>query len=672
MILTEIRLTDFRSFAGTHRFDLEPRSGSDGMQPIVLFGGLNGSGKTSILTAVRLALYGKQCLGVGTSVREYHEFLGRSIHQNPKSVLQSDTASVEVRFRYTRQGVREDFHVVRYWRRTGKSIKEDLRIRRNGQSLEDLSGEQAQGFLNELIPLGVADLFFFDGEKIAELAEDDTGKALQQAVKKLLGLDIVDRLSNDLALFIRRESRKQLPDHSRAEIEGLEQRMEAEIQEKEAAVGRYEHLRNELTATEHAIARLEHQFAEHGGSLANRRADERTYQNRLLEEQEHLRKELLKQLGGAYPLSLAPEALKTLLSELEQALETRKRRDVGARVAQRLEAAEQELSDTLPETSARTVHQALQQHFGELLEAAAQPEPRFDITDSELAQYQRWVLYDATESARIVAELKERLEHNQSELDNSSLRLERMPDDATLANTLEELKALHSSAGQLREQMRYELRIIKQHLRECQTINRHIERAHNQLESAEQESSALTHAHRARRAAAAFAYRNTERQLSNLEHNFLVSYKKLTRKEAAAFSVRVDPDTFDITLYDEAGNALPKSQISAGEKQIYAVALLEALGKTSGRKLPLIIDTPLGRLDSDHRGNLIDRYFPNASHQVIILSTDTEIEEVLHQRLQTAISHEYQLDYDEEQRTTFAYTGYFWTRKTQSGRYRAS
>ena len=56
--------------------------------------------------------------------------------------------------------------------------------------------------------------------------------------------------------------------------------------------------------------------------------------------------------------------------------------------------------------------------------------------------------------------------------------------------------------------------------------------------------------------------------------------------------------------------------------------MLWALGRTSGRPLPVIIDTPLARLDSDHRRLLVENYFPQASHQVILLSTDTEVDQL--------------------------------------------
>ena len=73
----------------------------------------------------------------------------------------------------------------------------------------------------------------------------------------------------------------------------------------------------------------------------------------------------------------------------------------------------------------------------------------------------------------------------------------------------------------------------------------------------------------------------------------------------------------------------------------------------------MIIDTPLARLDSEHRAALVERYFPEASHQVIVLSTDTEVDDALLGRLSPAISHMYRLDYDPKTRSTTARSGYF-------------
>ena len=84
------------------------------------------------------------------------------------------------------------------------------------------------------------------------------------------------------------------------------------------------------------------------------------------------------------------------------------------------------------------------------------------------------------------------------------------------------------------------------------------------------------------------------------------------------------------------------------------------LARASTRPLPSIIDTPMARLDATHRNHLVERYFPNASHQVIILSTDTEVDQDYYETLSPHLSHAYHLDYNEKKQFTEATEGYFW------------
>jgi DNA sulfur modification protein DndD len=151
-------------------------------------------------------------------------------------------------------------------------------------------------------------------------------------------------------------------------------------------------------------------------------------------------------------------------------------------------------------------------------------------------------------------------------------------------------------------------------------------------------------------------------KLNHLEDLVTKHFLYLLRKPDFVHRVQIDTDTFRLALYDHGGELLPKHRLSAGEKQILAISLLWGLANASGRQLPVAIDTPLGRLDSEHRNHLVDRYFPQASHQVILLSTDTEIraEEVERLRQAGAISREYILEYDPKQRQTAVVPGYFW------------
>ena len=131
--------------------------------------------------------------------------------------------------------------------------------------------------------------------------------------------------------------------------------------------------------------------------------------------------------------------------------------------------------------------------------------------------------------------------------------------------------------------------------------------------------------------------------------------------------IEIDPQTFAVTLYDRQDRLIPKAELSAGEKQIYAISMLWGLAKTSGRPLPMIIDTPLGRLDSDHRRHLIEDYFPYASHQVVVLSTDTELDKQNFEMLSPYVSHAYHLVYDQIEGSTKAGERYFWKMKDSEG-----
>ena len=159
-----------------------------------------------------------------------------------------------------------------------------------------------------------------------------------------------------------------------------------------------------------------------------------------------------------------------------------------------------------------------------------------------------------------------------------------------------------------------------------------------------------------------FRERLTLKKLNKLEFEVTECFRYLLHKSDLVHRVAVDSQTYRLSLYDPEGQLVPKHRLSAGEKQLLAVAFLWGLARVSGRRLPVAIDTPLGRLDSSHRNNLVERYFPAASHQVILLSTDTEIgkTEVEQLRASEAIAQEYLLKYDSSNAKTEIQPGYFW------------
>ena len=153
------------------------------------------------------------------------------------------------------------------------------------------------------------------------------------------------------------------------------------------------------------------------------------------------------------------------------------------------------------------------------------------------------------------------------------------------------------------------------------------------------------------------------KHIRTLEKYIKDGFESLLRKRNFINSIVICPNTFQLTINIVGEGFVPASKLSAGERQLLAVAVLWALSRASGRKLPTVIDTPLGRLDSSHRKSFVMNYFPNAGEQVILLSTDEEIVGNYHQSLKKFLSHEYLIEYDEDKQSSSINSGYFPTFK---------
>ena len=229
MILNELVLHNVGTFAGRHVIDLTPPSAK---KPIVLIGGLNGAGKTTILESIQLALYGSLAHNSGRRTGSYENYLRGLIH---RGVPASEGAAIELTFTAHQEGDEHTYWVRRSWKSTGASIREILLVSvdgRHNQSLTSTWSEHIETFL----PRGIAGLFFFDGEQIEALADlDRSRQVLGSALAALLGLDLVERLSTDLSVLKRRHRGEQVPDSLRQSVEEKKQLVTAHRQAEEAA-----------------------------------------------------------------------------------------------------------------------------------------------------------------------------------------------------------------------------------------------------------------------------------------------------------------------------------------------------------------------------------------------------------------------------------------------------
>ena len=199
MIFDSLVLENFGAYGGGRQEAvLTPEPG----KPIILFGGMNGSGKTTVLDAIQLALYGSRARVSNRNRLSYKDYLAACINRECDP---AEGAGVALRFHQRIQGEIHHFELVRRWHLEDKGVRETLRIFFDGE-LDSIYTEHWDEVIESYLPNKIAHLFFFDGEQVKDLAEGGNAREiLGAAIFSLMGLDLVDRLSNDLISLEKRK-----------------------------------------------------------------------------------------------------------------------------------------------------------------------------------------------------------------------------------------------------------------------------------------------------------------------------------------------------------------------------------------------------------------------------------------------------------------------------------
>jgi len=639
MLLQQISLNNFGPFEGEHKVRLFCTNVKSEHKPIRIIGGLNGSGKSSILEAVRLCLHGRQSLGNPTAA-DYQRHIYERFHCHPDG-WRADNAHVELEILIVENGIESTYRITRSWStKTKNTISEDLTITQNQQELVELYSEQYQSFLNELVPIGLAEFFFFDGERIQKLAEDEGADAVvADSIRSLLGLHTASKLQNDLSIFMRAKSGAISDGDLEFEVSRNREefkRVETELEDIEA----------ERLILGESLQRLvresdlqERKISSEGGDYANKREYLLTQRGILQAEIESKETELQDLANGLLPFCLAPEFVDRLRDHLLKELEQRK--DGTAAVALNNKRTElldlvgstafwnEQIDESLPPTSIERIRQVIVGAIEAVIPEAVDESDNIAIVQDLSSKDVQLILSSIDQ---ICGELPERAIRLSSEGEEASQKLRkvedqlsRAPEEETLKPLLDELLRIKAEVA---EAERDETRLTEnysQAMRRQLELERSDKKLEDNLESQTKHRDAIKWASKVKNVLASYEQELTVRRVSTLGESVTKCYKALAHKQSLCKEVSFDPITLQLKLYDVHGNLVYRPLLSKGEKQILSVAILWGLGLCSGRELPVIIDTPLARLDVDHRQALFEEYFPYASHQVVLLSTDSEL-----------------------------------------------
>ena len=663
MKFLELVLQNFGPYAGTQTIDLRPEV--DGVPtPIILFGGMNGGGKTTLMDAMRLALYGQraQCSTRGTL--SYADFLVQCVNRHTPP---TEKTRIELLIEHIIDYESVQYRIVRTWDKTPKEGKDHLGILERGLLNEEWLNEGLVNtwdeYIETLLPIGISNLFLFDGEQVKELAELETPTSqVHEAIQSLLGLDLTKRLATDLEILVQRKRKQLASSKELANIENLEEKIEQYEQELQELEQERDRKQFQIAETDKKHQQAMEKFLSDGGKIAA----ERSELDRLFKVAEEnvtkVRKNLSELAAGSLPLTLIQALLEQAQTQAQQECrveQVQMARDV-------IQARERRLLDYLHQLQLAdrelTQIQAFLDSENETLNAISETNFIVLEADESLTQQLQFILeFQLPSQQQQARDYIEQLQKFAAEAEQTEQQL-------AAAASPEAYDRLKKAVSRTQSELMAATMAYEDCDRQCDVLKKTIVQTKKQLVDYGEKTLARKNAQhiiesstKVQETLKQFREKLTLRKLNKLETEVTECFRYLLHKSDLVNRVAIDTGTFRLALYDFQGQPVPKHRLSAGEKQLLAIALLWGLARVSGYDLPVAIDTPLGRLDSSHRQNLVERYFPAASHQVLLLSTDTEIGKLEYQQLQKqeAIARKYLLDYDSRNQKTTVRSGYF-------------
>lgn len=656
MRLTKLVLEDVGVYGGRHELEF-PTSPE---RPVVLYGGTNGSGKSTLFESIPLCLYGQAGAAGKATKRQYHQKIRRLFHRGRGGSAPSQESAVSLEFEYARGGGVSRYMVVRRWQNDAGRVDESLSLYRHEGGefarVSAVSDVQVQMMINQMIPPAVADMFFFDGEKIRSIARDgDEHLYIKSSFDGLLGLNVSEQLRDDMDLYMARNGGGE-DGSTLAELERLGAEKDSAERKMEEMAQKCAFLEGEISAKNRVLHESEERFFGLGGDRAADRKRLVEEKRRLERRMEELRAQARRLAEGDLPLLLVRGRLDDLK---ESVLKDRAAmRDNLAR-----EAVESSLRRVAEKFGKRVPEPGAQRELGEIVDAelGSRPEAKRTAFDFSLAEADRLVariggVLEADPEG--LAAARDEYRRCAKSLEEASARLDAAPQQDEVGRAYSAVKDAAREIGEMEHELHaLEILISQEKSRRVLLANR-MRACLSAKRSQHRDRLGLDLAPRIRDALEEYSERLRAEKIALLESNIMGGIRRCFHKSRLITRVSVDPRTYRVSLYD-GDEQIPREALSSGELQLYVMAMVWGLAKTSGRPLPFIVDTPLARLDVEHRENMIQNFYPEASHQTIMFSTNTEVVDSYYDMIKPYLSRAMIIRHDSGNNRSVVSEGYF-------------
>lgn len=718
MIIRKLILKNFRSYEDTTIFDFSPTNGKN----IILIGGENGAGKSTIFEAMKVCFYGPSSYGYQGINSTYISKIKSNINHNAfKDNLVDASVSLEI---ILTEGTEENIYLLsREWTYEKYKLNETFKVYKNTNLLTENEILYFENYIKTLIPPTLFEFFFFDGE---ELAEHFVGKSANSHVKdallQLCNYDTFEILKKSLIQYQRSNSsidkdiklQQAKYDSSLLEVKNL-------TCEYENIKMKIDSLKSKLESTKLKKENLEKDFKSSGGLLEEEKSKLTQYFSTLEKERDDINLYIKDFCNNNLPFIISRKLLRKIKTQLilEKDLSAYKsmKQKLNSEILKEVATEVDGISSSVNYNNFSDV--LLSKMFGK------------DITSNKIEQIHSLSFEQENLVFSIINNIETSYKDSNDILKNKYKRLSKIALKLklirqTLSSSLEDsmLEDFLNNSNLLSEsisKIKSKIAVLEVALQDIE-INKNkaeysLVRAKNEYTSLLQSTNTLNLSQDLINSLKIIISKLTKEKIKILEDNFIQIFKELIRKDSYIDTIEFDED-FNATLYIDKNystidicnliknlgfeeltkkygekfvqqlysnfnvnskkfllqkleeslsnsNSLSIStkvnvdDFSKGEKQIYILCLIWALIKTSNTDVPFIIDTPYARIDETHRNGLTTKYLPNISKQVIILSTNEEFDKESYLAIKDYLCNEYLLQYLDKERKTIVHNKYF-------------
>lgn len=709
MRIKKIELYNFGSYEGVNTFDIESTA-SD--KRIVIIGGKNGAGKTTLFTAIQICLYGHITFGYKATGKLYFKELFSLINDKAR-IDENEKSYVKVIFTENRID-NDEFIMTRKWNWKNAIITEEVSVEKNGKLLLEDDLIDFQSYLLHLIPPDLLNLYFFDGEKMAEFFLGEQHNNLKDALLTLSGNDTYEILYNGIRRML---NGSESGNESIAQNYADQKEALSEYLRKQQIFSlKISEIDKKIEFLETAIKKEKETYSASGGisldewkSLQEQIKSEEDLRERINAERKIAATEIL-------PFLIVIDTLEKVRDQANSEKELNRYHTIQETIATS-EFAEF-LSNTISDKLNITKVENIEEIISEIESYLIKPETinkkvLFDLSgDEELAllnTVSTILKYDHSKFSDYQKEVNKSL--NRSKAMREKLK------KSSIENFEEHVQATSKMAYELQKSQDEKERVASEQqavLEQIATVNKALESTRKALENELKHQSVAALSDRMILLVEELQEQQYSSLIANVETDLNQKFKQLIRKDDFISHIYLDPDftlhlirnqnveikkieeiirkhgvravknnikefaynclieklnsteeklMFDIAEYNCDTIELPMevdyTRFSNGEKQILVMALYWAIMNQSNNELPFIIDTPFARIDTEHRANITEKFFKELNGQLFVLSTNEELRHEHLSALDEQISKVYLLEYGSDKKTHITQGDYF-------------